>query len=145
MQIMKSIVVIIAVILATGAATLGVYAFTYNYKRDHANQERIAKAYIDYFRVQKSFPTALSDLVGKGYLPERSKFYQDIPSFFNRETSYRQSSYEVFAPEDGKIEDLRMIARKVTRNGKNEWEFNPVVNATMRDEIKELGRSQRPQ
>ena len=135
MQMMKSVVVIVVLMLATGAAALGVYASTYNYKRDHANQEVVARAYIFYFRAQKKYPTALSDLVGKGYLPERAQFYQERSSFFGGETSYTDSVYAVFAPEGGRVEELKMIARKVIREGKYEWHFDPMINAMVRDEV----------
>jgi hypothetical protein len=110
----------------------------YNYKRDYANQEIIAKAYIKFVKDRRVFPQSLEVLVSGGYLPENGCFYQPVPRRGCEDDSYRDSSYEVFVPEAGEIESLRMIARRVKQNGRDAWEFEPMINALIRDEIRKL-------
>lgn len=140
MSMMRIIGILVAV------AAVAVLAFsvwmttTYNYSRDIANQERIAKAYIRYFAEQKEFPLSLDSLISKGYLPERGSFYLEPPTLFGGEVSYSQGCYAVFAPENGKVESLRMIGRKTTHDGKEHWDYLPMINAMVRDEIDSVTR-----
>jgi hypothetical protein len=138
MQMTKILLILTGLIVVAGAAVAAWASATYNYDRDHANQERIAKAYIAYFKQEKQFAPSLEALVTRGFLPPKGRFYKEPPRLLGGEISYKDSSYEVFEPKDGKVEDLRMIARKILREGKEQLEFEPMTNAMVRDEINQL-------
>jgi|SRR5581483_9080046 len=110
------------------------YAATevYTWDRDLANQEHIGDAYVAYYNGQKKFPTSLADLVSKGYLPAKGRFYREPPGMLVLARSYAESSYEVFAPPNGDVRNLEMIGRKKPDGS---WQFEPPANAYIRDKI----------
>jgi len=130
---MKKAMIVVAVLIVVGFLCLQ-YAATevYNWDRDEANQERIGDAYAAYYKGQKQFPTSLADLVSKGYLPSKGRFYREPPGMLNLERSFEESSYQVLAPESGDVRNLKMIARKKSDGS---WQFEPTANAYTRDRV----------
>lgn len=119
------------------------YVTNYDWSRDSWNQEKIAAAYIAYFRDKRQFPDSLEVLVNAGYLPREADFYREPPGWYwhgRPIVSYQQGSYLVFAPKEGKVECLCMIARKAYIDDKEVIKFNFPINADVRDEIDFLQR-----
>jgi len=128
------IVSLVASLLAVPSGCVG--NGVYNYKRDIANQQIIADAYVKFYVTHHEFPASLAALVSAGYLPSNARFYRDVTAwFFQPAVDYRDGSYEVFPPADGDVASLKMLGRRRTFDGRTEWEFNPTVNASIRDGV----------
>lgn len=133
------ILVIFVLLLMVGAALFfsfaGYLATHYWWDRDHWNQERIAKAYISFYKDKARCPSDLADLVNAGYLPKKAEWYKEPPGFFSRPVDFKDSCYVVLSPESNNIEDLKIIGRSIQRDGKKEIDFSPPINAELRDAL----------
>lgn len=118
---------------------------SYWWDRDQWNHEKIAKAYISFYAARTNFPSSLGDLVKSGYLPEKAEWYKEPLGFFAHPVSFQESSYVVKPPESGDVRNLKMIGRRMERNGKEETDFNSPENAIVRDSIIQLQMTSRAQ
>lgn len=130
---MKRVIILLPCVLLLGYLMLRAWAcMVYNYDRDIGNQDRIAKAYISFYRDKNEFAASLKQLASTGYLPTRGAFYREPPGFWNRECDVSVSSYEIFPATEDALTKLRILARK-TQDGN--WDFNPPINSDIHDGI----------
>ena len=114
------------------------FSSSYWWDRDQWNQERIGKAYVQFYMDKTNFPSQLADLVKGGYLPESAEWYREPPGLFARRVSFKDSSYMVQPPTTGNVEHCNMIGRITKRGGRVEIDFTGLANAYVRDAILRL-------
>jgi hypothetical protein len=133
--ILRLLVVLITIVVVTFFGFVGYLATHYWWDRDYWNQEKIANAYILFYKDKTNYPRSLADLVKAGYLPEKADWYKEPPGIFPRAVNFSESCYVVQAPESFDLENLDMIGRRFQYNGKEEIDFGPTINAKIRDAI----------
>jgi hypothetical protein len=133
---LKVLILFVVAIVVAFLGFAGYLATHFWWDRDQWNQQRVANAYISYYEAKTNFPASLADLVHAGYLPEKAKWYKEPPGIFPRPVNFSNSCYVVMAPKSGNVEDLKMVGRRVRHDGKEEIDFNPPINAKIRDAIR---------
>ena len=128
--------ILLVVFLSAGALVIYICFFFgngYVWDRDINNQELIGKAYVKFYLSSNRYPSSLQELVQAGYLPRKASFYVEPPDTWNSPADAASSCYVVQPPPSGSVEDLHMIARRSVEG--NKLRFEPVANASIRDDI----------
>ena len=84
----------------------------------------------------------MADLVNTGYLPEEAYYYKEPPGPFRHVVNFKEGSYVVFTAQTNSVEDLKVIGRRVIKDGKEEIVFDPVINLdvgnALRDKLRQI-------
>jgi len=129
---MKRLITAVGILVGLLLIANSVVSSIYNYDRDIAKQQRIADAYIAYHNTKHIYPSSLADLISAGDLP-RVGPYKEPPGFLWWNIAFNKGDYEVFPPKNNDLSSLSMLGR---RNSDGKWEFNPPINAKIRDGIR---------
>jgi hypothetical protein len=110
-------------------------SITYDWDRDYENQKLIAKAYANFYIKQRHFPNNIQEIVTSGYLPQQATFYMEPPGPFPKLVAAQDGCYVVQPPPGNNIENLHMVGRRCKLKTIDVIEYEPPVNAMIRDAI----------